>query len=133
MHIYLFTVQIYALYRHILDGLELVAHRGESIASIGIDTWGVDFVCVGKDGNLLRQIYAIFLKKNRILLHDIINQTLPKQPSVTWTLYRESLGNHKILASLDYWINMHKYRPIKLSYYLVHGNSSKFRNIVFCD
>jgi len=36
----------------------LVAHRGESIASIGIDTWGVDFVCVGKDGNLLRQPYA---------------------------------------------------------------------------
>mgnify|MGYP001541481573 FL=1 len=36
----------------------MVAHRGESIASIGIDTWGVDFVCVGKDGNLLRQPYA---------------------------------------------------------------------------
>ena len=35
-----------------------MAHRGESIASIGIDTWGVDFVCVGKDGNLLRQPYA---------------------------------------------------------------------------
>ena len=43
---------------HIIDGLKLVAHRGESIASIGIDTWGVDFVCVGKDGNLLRQPYA---------------------------------------------------------------------------
>ena len=38
--------------------MKLVAHRGESIASIGIDTWGVDFVCVGKDGNLLRQPYA---------------------------------------------------------------------------
>ena len=50
-----FYWDIYALYRHILDGLKLVAHRGESIASIGIDTWGVDFVCVGKDGNLLRQ------------------------------------------------------------------------------
>ena len=53
-----FYWDIYALYRHILDGLKLVAHRGESIASIGIDTWGVDFVCVGKDGNLLRQPYA---------------------------------------------------------------------------
>ena len=31
-----FYWDIYALYRHILDGLKLVAHRGESIASIGI-------------------------------------------------------------------------------------------------
>ncbi len=34
-----FYWDIYALYRHIIDGLKLVAHRGESIASIGIDTW----------------------------------------------------------------------------------------------
>ena len=53
-----FYWDIYALYRHVIEGLKLVAHRGESIASIGIDTWGVDFVCVGKDGNLLRQPYA---------------------------------------------------------------------------
>ena len=53
-----FYWDIYALYRHIIDGLKLVAHRGESIASIGIDTWGVDFVLLGKDGNLLRQPYA---------------------------------------------------------------------------
>ena len=53
-----FYWDIYALYRHIIDGVKLGAHRGESIASIGIDTWGVDFVCVGKDGNLLRQPYA---------------------------------------------------------------------------
>ena len=25
---------------------------------LAFDTWGVDFVCVGKDGNLLRQPYA---------------------------------------------------------------------------
>ena len=42
-----FYWDIYALYRHILDGLKLVAHRGESIASIGIDTWGVDFGLLG--------------------------------------------------------------------------------------
>lgn len=53
-----FYWDIYALYRHIIDGLKLVAQSGESVASIGIDTWGVDFVCVGKDGKLLRQPYA---------------------------------------------------------------------------
>lgn len=53
-----FYWDIYALYRHIIDGLKQVARRGEPVTSIGIDTWGVDFVCIGKDGNLLRQPYA---------------------------------------------------------------------------
>ena len=53
-----FHWDIYALYRHIVDGLKIVAQRGDAIASIGIDTWGVDFICVGKDGNFLRQPYA---------------------------------------------------------------------------
>lgn len=46
---------IYALYRHILDGLAVAAREGEPVTSVGVDTWGVDFVCVGKDGALLRQ------------------------------------------------------------------------------
>lgn len=49
---------IFALYRHIIDGLKTVAERGIKITSIGIDTWGVDFVCVGADGHILRQPYA---------------------------------------------------------------------------
>lgn len=49
---------IYALYQFIIDGLKLVAKRDVHIMSIGIDTWGVDFVCIGKDGHLLRQPYA---------------------------------------------------------------------------
>ena len=28
------------------------------IASVGIDTWGVDFVCIGKDGQLLGNPYC---------------------------------------------------------------------------
>lgn len=53
-----FYWDIYALYRHIIEGLKLAAQANEPIASIGIDTWGVDFVCLGKDGQLLRQPYA---------------------------------------------------------------------------
>lgn len=49
---------IYALYRHILDGLKKAAQRGVEITSIGIDTWGVDFVFLGKDGHILRQPYS---------------------------------------------------------------------------
>lgn len=49
-----FYWDIYALYLEIIKGLKLVAKRGIGIESIGIDTWGVDFVCVGDDGALLR-------------------------------------------------------------------------------
>ena len=54
-----FYWDIYALYNHMIDGLKMAAARKDvQITSIGIDTWGVDFVCVGKDGHLLRQPYA---------------------------------------------------------------------------
>lgn len=49
-----FYWDIYALYYEIIKGLRLAAKRGLQIESIGIDTWGVDFVCVGDDGALLR-------------------------------------------------------------------------------
>lgn len=42
------------LYRNVLEGLKIAAGKGVEIASIGIDTWGVDFVLLGKDGNMLR-------------------------------------------------------------------------------
>ncbi len=49
-----FYWDIYALYNEIVKGLKLVAQRGISIQSIGIDTWGCDFVCVGQDKAILR-------------------------------------------------------------------------------
>ncbi len=45
---------IYALYFEIIRGLKEVAKRGLEITSIGIDTWGVDFVFIGDDGAILR-------------------------------------------------------------------------------
>ena len=42
------------LYRNVLEGLKIAAAKGVEIASIGIDTWGVDFVLLGSDGNMLR-------------------------------------------------------------------------------
>jgi rhamnulokinase len=53
-----FYWDIYALYFEIIKGLKLVAQRHISITSIGIDTWGVDFVCIGKDGAILRNPLA---------------------------------------------------------------------------
>lgn len=53
-----FYWDIYALYNEIIKGLKLAAQRHIAITSIGIDTWGVDFVCVGRDKALLRNPLA---------------------------------------------------------------------------
>ncbi|MBR5394838.1 MAG: rhamnulokinase [Bacteroidaceae bacterium] len=53
-----FYWDIYALYHEIIRGLKQVADEGIQLTSIGIDTWGVDFVCIGKDGGLLRNPYC---------------------------------------------------------------------------
>ena len=49
-----FYWDIYALYFEIIKGLKEVAKRGLKITSIGIDTWGVDFVMIGEDNDILR-------------------------------------------------------------------------------
>ena len=49
-----FYWDIYALYFEIIKGLKKAAQRDIEISSIGIDTWGVDFVCIGDDGAILR-------------------------------------------------------------------------------
>lgn len=54
-----FYWDIYELYRCIIEGLKIAARKEDiQISSIGIDTWGVDFVCVGRDGGFLRQPYS---------------------------------------------------------------------------
>lgn len=49
---------IYALYSEIIGGLKKAAIRGIEITSIGIDTWGCDFLCIGDDGGVLRNPLA---------------------------------------------------------------------------
>lgn len=49
-----FYWDIYALYNEVIRGLRECARRGIAVQSIGIDTWGVDFVFVGSDGQILR-------------------------------------------------------------------------------
>ena len=53
-----FYWDIFALYNEIVNGLKIVAKEKIEITSIGIDTWGVDFVCIGKDGEILRNPYS---------------------------------------------------------------------------
>jgi rhamnulokinase len=69
---------IYALYFEIIKGLKEVAHRHLDIVSIGIDTWGVDFVMIGDDNAILRNPRAyrdpITFQAMDDYLHNIISQ-----------------------------------------------------------
>ena len=47
-----FYWDIYALYFEVVKGLKVVRQRNIEISSIGIDTWGVDCVCVAEDGSV---------------------------------------------------------------------------------
>ncbi|MCF0243722.1 MAG: rhamnulokinase [Bacteroidaceae bacterium] len=49
-----FYWNVLSLYDEILKGLKLAAQSGNVIESIGIDTWGVDIVCIGADGEIIR-------------------------------------------------------------------------------
>lgn len=51
-----FYWDIYALYFEIIKGLKAAKQRNLCITSIGIDTWGVDFVCVAEDGSVNQPI-----------------------------------------------------------------------------
>ena len=51
-----FYWDIYALYYEIIKGLKKAKQQNIQITSIGIDTWGVDFVCVAEDGSISQPI-----------------------------------------------------------------------------
>ena len=44
---------IYAIYADIIKGLAEIGKREIKVESIGIDTWGVDFACIAKDGSII--------------------------------------------------------------------------------
>lgn len=53
-----FHWNIYSLFEHFKAALIAVKQEGVEISSIGIDTWGVDFALIAKDGSILGAPYA---------------------------------------------------------------------------
>lgn len=53
-----FHWNIYALFEHLKDAIKTAKKESFSISSIGIDTWGVDFALLAKDGSILGLPYA---------------------------------------------------------------------------
>lgn len=74
-----FYWDIYALYNEIIRGLKIVHERNIDITSIGIDTWGCDFVFVGKDGALLRNPMAYRDPHTFGVMEKYFDEQLPKE------------------------------------------------------
>ena len=53
-----FYWNIFSLYENLKKGLAEVAKLKVPVTSIGIDTWGVDVVCINADGNIIGLPYA---------------------------------------------------------------------------
>jgi len=70
---------IHALYFEIVKGLKEVARRQLDIVSIGIDTWGVDFVFVGKDNAILRNPRAYRDPITFAAMDDYLNHVVAKR------------------------------------------------------
>lgn len=49
---------LFHLYGEILKSLSALTNQKITVSSVGIDTWGVDFVAFGKDGELMRMPYC---------------------------------------------------------------------------
>ena len=74
-----FYWDIYALYYEMIRGLQIVGQRGLHLESIGIDTWGVDFVCVGDDGALLRNPLAYRDPHTFRAMDDYLAHVVPRR------------------------------------------------------
>ena len=94
---------INSIFSDILEGLKIAGGRGVRVESIGIDTWGVDFAGIGKDGSLTglprsyRDPYsfaaqdAFFQKMTREELYDRTGIQIMNFNSV-FQLYAQSLA-----------------------------------------
>lgn len=69
---------ICSLYESIVDGIFAASKEGVEITSIGIDTWGVDFVMIGDDGKILGLPYAYRDPQTENICTKFFDQEIPK-------------------------------------------------------
>ena len=74
-----FYWDIYALYLEMIKGLQIVGKRGIDISSIGIDTWGVDFVFIGDDDAILRNPVAYRDPHTFAAMDDYLDHVLDRK------------------------------------------------------
>lgn len=66
------------LFSHIKDGMKKCADLGKIPVSVGIDTWGVDYVLIDKDGNRVGD--AVGYRDDRTIgMDDVVYKIIPEK------------------------------------------------------
>lgn len=74
-----FYWDIFALYNEVIKGLKMAAERKIPVQSIGVDTWGCDFVFVGDDGQIMRNPMAYRDPHTFGAMEDYFMNVMPKE------------------------------------------------------
>ena len=93
---------LYYLYEQIIKSIKEAKQQGYNITSLGIDTWGVDFVCFGTDGKPLR-MPSSYRDISTFGAPDRFYSKIPKEE-----LYRKTgiqIMNFNTLFQLDTQLN----------------------------
>ncbi len=63
-----------ALYRSILDGLRKAGRQADRLDSVGIDSWGVDFGLLDRDGRLLGNPVHYRDRRTEVVIESVLRQ-----------------------------------------------------------
>lgn len=91
-----------ALLRHILEGLRRCKESGRIPSTIGIDTWGVDYVLLGENGARLGEAVA-YRDPRTAGMPEKLEQTLPfKRAYAISGIARESFNTvYQLMADFE--------------------------------
>mgnify|MGYP004598691537 CR=1 FL=1 len=103
-----------ALWEHILTGMKKCVELGRIPASVGVDTWGVDYVLVDEDGRMLSDGIAYRDDRTQAVLDKLSDEELYRQTGIARqpfnTVYqlmtepKELLQKaHRLLFTPDYF------------------------------
>ena len=129
-----FYWNLFHLYAEIINSLKQIKSQEIEIQSIGIDTWGVDFVSFGKDGEPLRMPYSYRDTHTMDAPEKFFDKILPKKETYLKTgiqimnfnslfqLFTQKENDNSIYRAADKFLFM----PDALAYLLTNSMVTEY-------
>jgi len=126
---------IVSLWREIKNTLSICARNGSSIASIGVDTWGVDFGLLDKSGHLIGLPFHYRDSRTTGVLEKVFD-LMPRQSifelsgcqfmeiNTVYQLYSMVLANSPLLRIAETFLTI----PDLINFWLTGQKAAEFTN-----